>query len=392
MYDLAVVGAGPAGSSAARKASQLGLTTILIDKEHFPRYKPCGGAVSEQALSYLDFDIPEQMIERNIYGARVHYKDQVIECRKTYRIAVLIQRTHFDHYLLNKAEEAGSKIMPGNKVRHFRQTEKNVELELSSGKRIQARYLLIAEGMHGPLAGKIRGNDPNDKYGICAVTEHPERPDVINDRLDEVIDIYFGNFRMGYGWIFSFHDHLSVGIGGIASFVKRPDKLLHDFMQTNQLNPASTLHVHCIPLGGIKRKLGNRRILLCGDSAGFVDAFYGEGIAYAIRSGQLAASCISRSISDPSFRLVDTYYRKCNEDFGLNLKNSLYLSRMMHRFPGLFFGIFTRYKAILHKYLEVPAVRIIYKDYLKWLTPRVPFYITRLLVSKLRSLLTLLIL
>lgn len=58
MYDVIVIGGGPAGSSAARKASSLGLKTLLIEKENFPRYKPCAGAVSDVALSYLDFQIP----------------------------------------------------------------------------------------------------------------------------------------------------------------------------------------------------------------------------------------------------------------------------------------------------------------------------------------------
>lgn len=53
MYDVIVIGGGPAGSSVARKASSLGLKTLLVEKKNFPRYKPCGGAVSDVALSYL---------------------------------------------------------------------------------------------------------------------------------------------------------------------------------------------------------------------------------------------------------------------------------------------------------------------------------------------------
>ncbi len=72
MLDLIVVGAGPAGSSAARLAGALGLNTLLIDKDNFPRYKACGGAVTEQALSYLGFDLPLELLEATVFAARVH--------------------------------------------------------------------------------------------------------------------------------------------------------------------------------------------------------------------------------------------------------------------------------------------------------------------------------
>jgi flavin-dependent dehydrogenase len=73
MFDLIIVGAGPSGSSAGRLAVRLGLETLLIEKKLFPRYKPCGGAVTEQAMSYLDFDLPEYICERSIFGGRLHF-------------------------------------------------------------------------------------------------------------------------------------------------------------------------------------------------------------------------------------------------------------------------------------------------------------------------------
>ncbi|MBE9540978.1 MAG: FAD-dependent oxidoreductase, partial [Proteobacteria bacterium] len=87
MYDLIIIGGGPSGSAAGRIAGKKGLKTLLIEKEIFPRYKPCGGALSEHAMSYLDFEIPESMIERDIFGARVHFKGQVVEQHKDSRIA-----------------------------------------------------------------------------------------------------------------------------------------------------------------------------------------------------------------------------------------------------------------------------------------------------------------
>ncbi|HAR45089.1 MAG TPA: geranylgeranyl reductase, partial [Nitrospiraceae bacterium] len=71
MYDVIVAGAGPAGSTCARLCAKQGLRTLLLDKDRFPRSKTCAGAVSEQALMYLDFPLPHWVIERECFGARL---------------------------------------------------------------------------------------------------------------------------------------------------------------------------------------------------------------------------------------------------------------------------------------------------------------------------------
>ena len=82
MYDLIIVGGGLSGASAGRTAGKKGLSTLLIEKEKFPRYKPCGGALSSYALSCLDFKLPDSVIERNISNVRIHFRDGSVEIRK----------------------------------------------------------------------------------------------------------------------------------------------------------------------------------------------------------------------------------------------------------------------------------------------------------------------
>ena len=103
MYDLIVVGAGPAGSAAARAASKAGLKVLIVEKETFPRYKPCGGALSDRAISILDFSLPESLCERNITSIKMHFHDKVVEGYKGYRLATLVTRSKFDHFILQKA-------------------------------------------------------------------------------------------------------------------------------------------------------------------------------------------------------------------------------------------------------------------------------------------------
>ena len=89
VYDLIIVGGGPAGSAAGRVAGKRGLKTLFIEKAVFPRHKPCGGALSERAMSYLDFALPQHIQERDVFGARIHYGDHVIERHKKHRISTV---------------------------------------------------------------------------------------------------------------------------------------------------------------------------------------------------------------------------------------------------------------------------------------------------------------
>jgi flavin-dependent dehydrogenase len=116
MYDVIIIGGGPSGASAGRRAGTLGLKTLLLEKEKFPRYKPCGGGLSEHAISYLDFELPQNIIEWEVTGANVIFRDQLIKAHKDHRMSVLVSRDKFDNLLLEKAKETGIQVHTGEKV------------------------------------------------------------------------------------------------------------------------------------------------------------------------------------------------------------------------------------------------------------------------------------
>jgi len=372
MYDLIVIGGGPSGASAARRAGNLGLKTLLLEKKVFPRYKPCGGALSEQALSYLDFHIPQELIEKEIYGARVHFKDNAIEHFKDYRIAVLVTRSKFDNYLLDKSIETGIDVHTGEKAIDFQNDNNSITVHTQNNK-YNAKFLIIAEGAHGRLKYRIRRRDNKTEYGICAVTEIPESNDKIDSYIYNSIEVFFGITRMGYGWIFPHDGYYSVGIGGLAKYFRKPKIILDSFLRSNGFSGKYKIHSHLMPVGGIRRRVFSKRVFLTGDAAGFIDSFYGEGLAYSIKSGQIAVNTIYNILSgnrdlDP----VRTYMGMCNSEFGDALHYSLMLTKIMNTIPNLFFSMLSKDVEVLDKWLEVPGMRRSYKNYLRWLILNIP--------------------
>lgn len=376
MYDLIIIGGGPSGSAAGRIAGKKGLKTLLIEKAIFPRYKPCGGGLSEHAMSYLDFKIPGSMIERDIFGARVHFKGQVVEQYKDGRIAVLITRSILDKYLLEKAGETGIEIKMGEKVLEYQEKIDHIEV-FTEDDTYKAKFIIIAEGSQGKLKNKIRRKDRKDEYAIGVVAEIEEDNESIDKYIHNAIDLQFGRFKHGYGWIFPHENYYSVGIAGFAKDLPHPKKAMLDFLNENNFHDDYKLHGHIIPAGGIKRKITSSRVVLSGDSAGFVDSFLGEGIAYAIRSGQIAVEVISKIILDnDDLKTIKNYEIFCQSEFVDNLNYSLILEKLLNSYPSIFLKTFTSNKA-LTKYLEVPTMETSYKNYIKWLIPRIPMFLLR---------------
>lgn len=368
MYDLIVVGGGPSGASAGRAAGKAGISTLLLEKENFPRDKPCGGALSPYALSCLDFELPEYLIERDISKVRIHFRELCTERQKNYRLALLVSRKAFDYFLLDKARETGIEIHLGEKVLDCKEREGCVEVKTSQNNYL-AKYVLIAEGSKGVLKYNVRQQkDRRTEYNLALVSEIPEEDEVIRNRFPGLIDLHFGVAPGGYGWIFPHEGYYSVGIVGTAEHLKYPKMVMQDFLQANGFSGEFQIRSHVIPVGGIKRKTVRSRILLSGDAAGFVDAFIGEGIAYAIRSGQLAAETVAELVLyDRKLTDLKEYEASCRQEFGNFLVSSLKLEKVMHRFPETSFKIALSREEILDKYLDDVVINRSHKDYIRWL-------------------------
>lgn len=381
MYDLIIIGGGPAGSSAGREAGKRGLKALLLEKEQFPRHKPCGGALSELALSYLDFDVPDSIREREIFGVRLRYKNSVIERYRDTRIATMVSRSTFDHYMLEKGRETGIEISTGEKVQDVRTKTDCIEVHTNEGC-YRARYGIIAEGSQGRLKESVRTRDRKHEYGICLVADIEEQTEAIDTRMHRVMEVHFDVLTMGYGWIFPHDTYYSVGIGAFAHCISDPRRIMKNFLKKNGFTGTYKLRGHTIPAGGITRTIAGSRVLLAGDAAGFVDPFAGEGIAYAIRSGQIAASVISDVIrTNDGGDKLGTYEMLCRDEFVRNFRYALMTLKIVNRFPGLFFGILTRNGDLADKFTEIPVMKKQYLSYLQWLIPKLPRYVLSSMIS-----------
>jgi geranylgeranyl reductase family protein len=371
IYDVIVAGGGPAGSTAARAAAMRGMDVLILEKSPFPRYKPCGGALSLKALSMLDWPLPPQVLERKITGARVHYRDLVLEKHKDYEITWLINRSAFDQYLLERAILAGAKAKT-EKVLGFRDSGESVSVQTKDAI-YKSRFLVMASGCQDALKKEIAGPESKESMGVCLVSEIEAEEERIVESLGSALDIHF-SVAGGYGWIFPHRGYYSVGIGGLSSCLPHPRQAMRRFLMDNGFSEEARLSGHLIPQGGNRRRVARGRVLLAGDAAGFVDPFTGEGIYYALASGRIAGE----TVGDVSAAIVArSYESRIEKEFGSDLRYALFFSRIMHSHPSIFLRILAREEKVLERYLEVGAGEMSYRDFMLWLLPRLPLSLMR---------------
>jgi geranylgeranyl reductase family protein len=354
MYDLIVVGAGPAGASAARTASQHGLKTLLVEKDHVPRSKLCGGGVTPKVLKRFDFNLPNGVMERESKATRIHVGEDTFSFETDRPIVYMTSRSQFDAFLTEKAVEAGAELKDGTPVQQIEVMKSHVEIKTSNGP-FSSRLLIGADGMGGPTARAAGLYERWQPFEVAYAIESeiPVGESAVDDFMSQqaYFDLYFGVSPAGYGWVFPKGDHLTVGVGCRLSNLRDARGLFDSFVKRiPELDGVSIPkpQAHLIPLGGVANvPTASDRILLAGDSAGFAEPLLGEGIHFAVWGAQIAAQVAAQACQQDKFdrKFLGTYGKQCRGAFGVDFDVAYrvacfsYLEQYdMERVARFFFG------------------------------------------------------
>jgi geranylgeranyl reductase family protein len=368
-YDVIIVGAGPAGSTCASVCARAGLHVLLLDRESFPRQKPCGGALSAQALSLLPFPLPPEIIERECFGVRVRYGSETVAVRRDERIAVLVDRAALDHFLARKAVEQGCRFLDGQQATDIIPRGETIEV-CTAGASYRGRFVVGADGAAGITARLVRPALGRDEMLTALVCHVAADQHSISTRLDGDLDMVFGVAPQGYGWVFPHRNSYSVGVMGLASRFEGPQRRAAAFARSVGL-PATAFRGHVIPVGGIPRRITSGRLLLAGDAAGCADPFHGEGMVHAIRSGGLAGDAVIRGLRGQRDALT-WYERECGRLIMRQMRVALQMARMLERYPRVFRELFFTDTRALDRFLDIPLGRSDYVRFRRWLLLRLP--------------------
>jgi geranylgeranyl reductase family protein len=360
-YDVIIVGMGPAGAVAAAALCRGGLTVLGFDKDAHPRYKVCGGGLSARIDRLLEPGF-KSVVEQTVNGVQFVYRGQdplLIESSQP--IAYMVMRDRFDHYLVQQAIHAGAELRTGEGVVEITQNSDRVGVVTQEG-RYHARMVIGADGANSLVARQLFPN--RSLYRAPALESEVRLGNSRHYPSASTILVDVGAARQGYGWIFPKENGLSVGVG---EFRRKSSGLRSTFDRfVSEARGLSGRTVprpigHPIPAysdseGGHREGIGSPfirgRAALVGDAGHLVDPLFGEGIYYAVRSGQLVASAILGNRHDHRGSLADyaaALEREILPDFRITAR----IARVIYAFPRLGFRLLRRYQDVVQSYFEV---------------------------------------
>jgi geranylgeranyl reductase family protein len=312
LYDVVVIGAGPAGSAAAYFLVRGGLHVALLDKFDFPRDKTCGDGLTPRALGVLDSMGVLPQVEEGAYPCvaltirnsdEVTYRIELSGPKDPPRRILIAPRLRLDEILLQHAVEAGAHFIPHAKVENLAQNNGHVQLSMEDGQLLDSAMAVIATGANTGLLRKagLLKHAPPSNLAARAYFENV-------DGLDDTIVLFFdGVEHPGYGWVFpTAPGTANIGCGVFFdSRVPQPTHLRHLIQSHPYLQRILKTARQVGPIKGhplrtdFSRFLtGKDRILVTGEAVGLVNPITGEGIDYALESAQLAAVAILKGRQD----------------------------------------------------------------------------------------------
>ena len=371
-YDVIVVGAGPAGSTAAKFLSEKGINVLLIDKEKFPRDKPCGGGLPIKVLKRFDYIEKNNLIESVCYGGYVYSSSlkYIAEVKKDDPLIAMVLREKFDHGLVKLAVDSGTNFIEGKKVEDVKITDNNVKVVLDDGTNLESEVIIGADGVWSTVAEKSGLSQPPRNTGVSLYNEYPIDIKTMNQHFTEK---RYGHLHLkvlgivGYGWVFPKDKHLNIGVGVVnlktntSKDKKNLKQIYKDYFQLlkdNKIIPKN------LEIGRIKgaalpnrplEKTYTNRVILCGDAAGLINPLTGEGIDYSMYSGKIAATVIAEALEkgDTQEKMLSKYERLWKKDFGKDIKMFLQASKQWQRDNEKFIKLVSKDEKFSDMILEV---------------------------------------
>jgi geranylgeranyl reductase family protein len=376
-YDVAVVGAGPAGATAARELAQSGARVALIERERLPRYKSCAGGVPLRTAALLPFDL-SSVVEDNVSGLNVSYFGRHAFSRwSSTPFAHMVMRARFDALLTEQAQRSGAELLSGAPLRSLQRTRAGFALTAGSHE-LEAAYVVGADGANSTVA-RASGLGVGLHETVALEAEVCAPPAAL-ERWRGMVNVDFGYRPWGYGWVFPKERLLSIGLVLPRQSGGDLRRALRRYLAGLGLANARTERIvgHKLLLRRTNAPIAGSGVLLAGDAAGLVDEFTEEGIYYAVRSGGLAASAVLRALGEGTPALA-SYQRAINRELQPELRAARVVAELFYgalrRAPRAMLGLGGRVGYFWEAFFRVQQGASSYDEELArawWLRPIAP--------------------
>jgi geranylgeranyl reductase family protein len=358
MYDCIIVGAGPAGGTAAYHLAKRGRSVLVLEKASLPRYKPCGGGVSPQVAEWFDFDFsPAISIKVNAIRYTWKMGDPVEAKLKDSEPIWMVRRDVFDHFLVQQAQKQGAELRDNTEVTGIEFKSDHWQVSTANGS-VTGRYVIAADGAKGSMAKWLGFKDRKRRFAGALEAEA-----AANVKDPESAHFEFGMVKNGYIWNFPKADGYSIGVGTFRGGEQQDFKaILTEYATLFGIDLRTTQQYgHPLCLWDGNQKLHTQNALLAGEAACVVDPFTAEGIRPSIFTGVKAAEAIDGAIAGDK-NALDRYTQVISDEWGTDMVWAQRLAGIFYRAPGIGYRVGVKRPSATERMVKILCGEMRYAD------------------------------
>jgi geranylgeranyl reductase family protein len=356
MFDCVVVGAGPAGCSAAYHLARRGHAVLILEKAALPRHKPCSGALSPLVAQWFDFDW-EPAIARKLRRVRYTWKlaDAVTAELQTQDPIWIVQRDKFDFFLAQQAIAQGAELQDQTPVIGIEWQSQGWQINTATGA-VQGRYLVAADGAAGPTAQWLGLQGAKLRTGaILEVPMTGARPDM------EALNFEFGLLKQGCLWCFpQSHNYVLGAVTFLGKSLPDYGPVLAEYATAFGLQTSGQLYTQALKLWEGHYPLHTQQAVVVGEAAAIVDPLSAEGIRHGLYSGVAAAEAIHAALQGTPEALAG--YTKAMQAWGENMQWAQRIASVFFRVPGIGYRVGIKRPTMTARMGQLLAGEIQYSD------------------------------
>ncbi len=313
--DVVIIGAGPVGSTIAYYLAKKGLNVMLVEKKKQIGYPlQCAGIVSRHIFNYNE--LPDDIILNTVNGAFLHTRNHILNVKKDYEVAYIIDRIAYDEFLLKRALDAGVKLT-NQKAVDF-DVNKGITY-LSNNQKVTSKIIVGCDGYNSKLShsmGNAQSNFAASQMLVKIDENNMKSFRNSNESINNYVDTYLlEEILPGFIWVIPIgNNRYRVGLFSTHSH-KRQDEILKGFLNDNFYYEIIEKYKGFIPVFSSNNKVVKNRGLLIGDAAGQIKPTSGGGLMIAFDACRVACKYITEAIRKDDLDILKGYQKEFNKKY-----------------------------------------------------------------------------
>ena len=372
LIDVAIIGGGPSGTTAAFHLATKNKSVCILEKNTYAPERICGGGMSAAVQNWFPFKLMP-IVDEVITNVEFswHNSDKVVADLSGSSPFWIVKREKLDAFLLDKALNSGCNILTTFNVVDIKKSSNTWQVTAQDGRQIEAKAIIIADGSQSPWPKTFNLGPKKQKFA----STFSGRINRKGNLRSETARFEFGIVNNGFAWAFPLNKEINIGMGTFLDDKDSipVDEILESFLPDLGFTPSEVIGKKAkLSIWNGHSKLNGEGILLVGDAASLCDPFLAEGLRPALMSGFEAAKNLVSWLDGDVYSLND-YTKSMKNNWGNSMAWGKRIAQVFYRFPKVGYELGVKRKTAPKRIAQILSGEMSYEDIAKRVIKRLLF-------------------